>query len=816
MKNKNGVKKFVGLFTVLLTFTASDFIPGNRLQAQIIPYQYVRAQNRQLLVDFDQDGSYRPYLIKGAGYSPTPIGRYNGDWGYSGAGDPRPDNFFDDPAILNRDFASLQAMNVNTLRLWKGNNTQVTLADAQNPSSLWYQRWNDIGRFTNYMTTQTLDVADQYGLKVIAGFEMPWPGEFSCPDGATQSQYARWVDYTNPVTRDDLLSRFEAYVRQFKDHPAILFWAIGNENNYGFDNRTAEGLAQIQAFYSLVRELGQRARQVEGSYYHPVAVVNGDLGYIGQMQYGTTDTALPEIDIWGVNVYRSGSFGNLFADFQALSQKGLWISEYGVDAWHTTNIASPQNGYEDQSTQSTLGGQLWDETAAAFRNGQAMGGTIMEYSDEWWKPYEWLCEIDEDPNTTANGSGGCNLTHNFYGHGPRDESCPRDGTTDWTPGSPDSFLNEEWWGVMAISPNPVLYQPDVMSSRQIYGTLQQKFADQAPNLASINAQTIAEGAVLNVEISASDPELDPITLTARLTNGNEVSAIGATFTDRFDGTGIFSWQPTYVQSGNYDIIVRASDGLKWNEQTISVIVTDKLVADLTLTSISSTSPAVSPGSAVSAPHNVANTGTAPAGAFTINFHLSADAVYGGTNDVAFTQARTVTGLNVGANSSATMALTIPVTTSLRNYYICAQADTGAAVTEQDETNNSRCTADQVNVAWGDLVMAPASGPASVARGTSVTVNTTVSNLGQGYLSGFYVGIYLSSDPVITTTDWRVGRRYVGGLSAGGNSAAAAIVTIPAAITPRTYYWGVIADYTATRPEGNEINNARAGNVLVVR
>lgn len=123
----------------------------------------------------------------------------------------------------------MKAMNANTIRIWSGNNRQVTIQDVQNPKSRWYNDWTSIGRITSYLTKRTFDTAQQYNLKIIAGFEMPWPGQFACVNG--QLQYTRWTDFTDPDIRNDIITRFTAFIAQFKTHPALLCWAIGNENN---------------------------------------------------------------------------------------------------------------------------------------------------------------------------------------------------------------------------------------------------------------------------------------------------------------------------------------------------------------------------------------------------------------------------------------------------------------------------------------------------------------------------------------------------------------------------------------------------------
>jgi hypothetical protein len=114
------MKKII-LITILVMFMIC-VLPS--LSSGADSYRYVKVEGRKLLVDFDQNGVYEPYLIKGVGYAPYPIGRHVSDWGYEDPNDPRPDNIYDDSDILNRDFELLQEMNVNTIRIWKGNNTQ--------------------------------------------------------------------------------------------------------------------------------------------------------------------------------------------------------------------------------------------------------------------------------------------------------------------------------------------------------------------------------------------------------------------------------------------------------------------------------------------------------------------------------------------------------------------------------------------------------------------------------------------------------------------------------------------------------------------
>jgi len=427
--------------TVPTTYSAlQQTVPAIRQTVtKLTSTRHVKVQGRQLLVDFDGNGVYEPFIIKGVGYSPYPIGRHPSDWD---------DNIFDNVEILNRDFDLLQAMGCNTIRIWKGDNTQQ--AD---------------GRFKCKITQKTLDLAQQHNIKVIAGFWIDTSGA-ECIDG--------YPVYHVPGLSDPTVqNRFGAYVNSLRDlsdadhdgdyteiHPAILFWAVGNENNLHLD---PANLTQIRAWYSLVNQMADRAHQIEGASYHPVAVVNGDLLYAGDANYGTSDAQMNYLDIWGTNVYRGDSFGNLFNDFKNKSNKPLWIAEYGLDAWYTLDFGNPENGHLDENSQAQWVAKLWDELS--LRHDVAIGGTVMEYSDEWWKPYEWI-------------DGGIhNNNQDYFGTGPVDGSCPPDGKIDWWPPSPDNFFNAEWFGIMAISldgsdPDNV----DDMHPRMVYNILKEKFA----------------------------------------------------------------------------------------------------------------------------------------------------------------------------------------------------------------------------------------------------------------------------------------------------------------------------------------------------
>ncbi|MBD3258993.1 hypothetical protein GF377_11215, partial [candidate division GN15 bacterium] len=77
-----------------------------------------------------------------------------------------------------------------------------------------------------------------------------------------------------------------------------------------------------------------------------------------------------------------------------------------------------------------------------------------------------------------------------------------------------------------------------------------------PELAAIGAQSVTEGELLEVAVSANDPDGDtPVLSTSTPLPGT------ATFADNADGTGLFSWTPAFTDAGSYDVTFYATDGI---------------------------------------------------------------------------------------------------------------------------------------------------------------------------------------------------------------------------------------------------------------
>jgi len=251
--------------------------------------------------------------------------------------------------------------------------------------------------------------------------------------------YARGIMVV--MTVDDAVnntSRISAAVNFYKNHPAVLMWLLGNEWNinryYGAASSVANAAQRTETAAALIKSLDSN---------HPVATSYGDIDIDGDglrlvdTQHYVNDVA-PSVDIWALNIYRGSSFGTLFGQWASISTKPMFVGEFGTDSFFSSCARSnPPDGAADERAQKAWDLSLWNEIVgnlSAVDPGQvALGGTVFELSDEWWKV---------QPSGSQQTSG-------FLLVG----------------GHPDDFANEEYFGLTDIDRNP----------REVYHVLRRAF-----------------------------------------------------------------------------------------------------------------------------------------------------------------------------------------------------------------------------------------------------------------------------------------------------------------------------------------------------
>jgi beta-glucuronidase len=96
----------------------------------------------------------------------------------------------------------------------------------------------------------------------------------------------------------------------------------------------------------------------------------------------------PDIDIFGTNAYRGNyGFGAFWRQVREESGKPAFITEFGCPSY-----AEGKTADEAEVLQAEYHQGSWEDIQnnAAFGNGQgnALGGVVFEWLDEWWKAYE--------------------------------------------------------------------------------------------------------------------------------------------------------------------------------------------------------------------------------------------------------------------------------------------------------------------------------------------------------------------------------------------------------------------------------------------
>jgi exo-beta-1,3-glucanase (GH17 family) len=235
---------------------------------------------------------------------------------------------------------------------------------------------------------EVLDEIAAAGIKIIMGF-----------------------GYNDGGTYDILSGSFIDYIKMYKNHDAILFWEFGNEYNYHpewFDDN-------LNTWYVALNNAALDAFAEDPN--HPVGTAHGEL------PDSTARAMCPDIDIWGMNVYRWNNPSTIFKEWESVSSKPMYLSEAGADRYMTAE----RDGYAQGENQEMHADATEAILNSTLSNTQICSGiAIFEFSDEWWKA----------------GNPG---VHDLGGTAPNSTGVPYDGAP-----------NEEYWGIVDIDRNKTL------------------------------------------------------------------------------------------------------------------------------------------------------------------------------------------------------------------------------------------------------------------------------------------------------------------------------------------------------------------------
>ncbi len=366
----------------------------------------------------------KPMMIRGVSYAPVPIGKslssYGNRWMFADDdGNGKPDAPYDSWLDENKngqqdgnepatgDFQLMKSMGVNAIRIYRASDGTTYDGSEFNKELL-------------------RDMRERYGIYAVMG---DFLGAYTKGSGASWDE---GTDYTDPVQLETMRQLVKDYVTDHKNEPYVLLWLLGNENlmpaDYSGVNATrTKAAGQVEAYLKFVNEVAEMIHLLDPD--HPVAVGNLDA-----LKLEEHAKHAPHVDIFGANSYRgNGGFGSLWKNIQQDFDRPVLITEYGCDAFDSRSEG------EDEKAQSDYHKGAWEDIylhrGGGVEEGNAIGGIIFEYMDEWWK--------------SQNGSWDS-----------------QDRTKDSPMAFPDSWSSEEFLGILSQgdgNESPLLRRP-----RQVY------------------------------------------------------------------------------------------------------------------------------------------------------------------------------------------------------------------------------------------------------------------------------------------------------------------------------------------------------------
>lgn len=261
---------------------------------------------------------------------------------------------------------------------------------------------NTIRVYSPITSKAVLDQIHEAGLKVIINF-----------------------GYNQEGNNDILSGSFINYINAFKHHDAILFWELGNEYNYHPEWFSGD----IKNWYAALNNAAEIIHKNDPS--HPVATAHGELPNKLAL------SLCPNIDIWGMNVYRWDNPEGVFSEWSAISSKPMYLSEAGTDSYMSAAVNGYDSG-ENEKMQADATQNILDDI---FRHSDICSGVaLFAFVDEWWK-------------------AGNNYTQDTGGTAPKSSGVPYDGDA-----------NEEYWGIIHIDRTKKLAYEVVKEKYTFYTT----------------------------------------------------------------------------------------------------------------------------------------------------------------------------------------------------------------------------------------------------------------------------------------------------------------------------------------------------------
>jgi len=386
-------KKFIlniGILASVILFLVSGFMAFSQaktiFQSKSGPKGPVRVEKTDAGWVLTVGG--KPFFIKGVCYRYTPIGRGE-----------RYDIFSNPRKPWLTDGAMMRDIGANSVRIYEP------------------------GANREEVKTAIRDLFEKFGIKTALGHFLgfwDWPP----------------VNYSDPGFREEIKNEVLHMVRTYKDEDGILFWILGNENNYSFDRGLRDWTtpeidlfgsphqrreAKARIYYKFINDLARSIKEIDPG--HPVVMGNGELASIH-----IAEELCPDVDILGGIIYQGKTFGSYFKQLERNFGKPNVFIEFGADGYDAFDKKEAEDWQAFFLKLQWL--EIYKNRAGGEGARNSLGGFVFEWTDEWWKhsPGYKLGWKSHDTN------GSWANTAYYFDAKARNN------------------MNEEWWGIVGLDP----------------------------------------------------------------------------------------------------------------------------------------------------------------------------------------------------------------------------------------------------------------------------------------------------------------------------------------------------------------------------
>lgn len=249
---------------------------------------------------------------------------------------------------------------------------------------------NSIRTWTTNGLTEILDEAQKRGLTVCSGIWL----ERECD----------WFSYANAGHCTRQAERVKNEVRKYRDHPALLFWGIGNE---------AEGDGNNEAYWKQLEVLAKAVKELDPAHPTFTAVAGLQAAKVAGLNAHT-----PSLDFIGINTY--AALNGLRQYLAEAKWTRPWVvTEYGPRGFWESPKAPWGAPIEQTSTEKA---QFIRKayTAAILPAGDCWGGYVFLWGQKQEATSTWFGIFTETGESTATKD----VLHELWKNQPPPDHAP--------------------------------------------------------------------------------------------------------------------------------------------------------------------------------------------------------------------------------------------------------------------------------------------------------------------------------------------------------------------------------------------------------